>query len=81
MKLAAALMRRAEEGAQTLRTAAACTLFGSGDEFIQQAISEEPPRDTKGKVTPVKGSRSREPNTFSESCTSSMLMLAQAAMA
>ena len=32
---------------------------------IQQDSREEPPRETKGKVTPVKGSRSREPKTFS----------------
>ena len=46
-----ALMRRAEEGAQTLRTAAACTLFGSGDEFIQQAISEIAEKDTRDDVS------------------------------
>lgn len=44
------LMRKAEEGAKTLRTAAACTLFGSGDEFIRQAISEIAENDTRDDV-------------------------------
>ena len=30
----------------------------------QQAIMLEPPQETKGKVTPVRGSRSTEPSTF-----------------
>ena len=47
---------------------------------IQQLSREEPPRETKGKVTPVKGRMSREPNTFSPICTMSILMAAQAAM-
>ena len=46
---------------------------------IQQEISEVPPRETNGKVTPVNGSRSSEPKTLSASCTSSMLIAAQAA--
>ena len=45
-----ALMRKAEEGAQILRTAAACTLYGSGDEYIQQAISEIAENDTRDDV-------------------------------
>ena len=44
------LMRKAEEGAKILRTAAACTLFGSGDEFIRQAISEIAENDTRDDV-------------------------------
>ena len=47
---------------------------------IQQLKSEVPPRETKGKVTPVKGRMSSEPNTFMASWVSSMLMAAQAAM-
>ena len=34
------LTRSMVEGANILRTAAACTLFGSGDEYITEAISE-----------------------------------------
>lgn len=34
------LTRRMVDGANILRTAAACTLFGSGDEYIREAISE-----------------------------------------
>lgn len=45
-----ALTRRGEEGAQVLRTAAACTLFGSGDEYIQQAIGEIAENDTRDDV-------------------------------
>ena len=48
--------------------------------IIQQESMEEPPRETKGKVTPVKGRMSMEPNTFSASCVSRMVMAAQAAM-
>ena len=47
---------------------------------IQQERSDVPPRETNGKVTPVNGRISREPKTFSDSCTSSMLTVAQAAM-
>ena len=47
---------------------------------IQQEISEVPPRETNGKVTPVNGSRSREPKTLSASCTSSILIAAQEAI-
>ena len=49
--------------------------------IIQQERREEPPRDTKGKVTPVKGRISMEPKTFSPIWTSIMLMAAQEAMA
>ena len=48
--------------------------------MIQQEIRLEPPRDTKGKVTPVKGSRSREPNTFSAICAMKMVTVAQDAI-
>ena len=48
--------------------------------IIQQLKSEEPPRETKGKVTPVKGRMSSEPKTLSASCVSIMLVAAQAAM-
>ena len=48
--------------------------------IIQHDSSDEPPRDTKGKVTPVKGRISIEPNTFSASCVSRMLIAAQDAM-
>lgn len=34
------LTRRLNEGADILRTAAACTLFGSGDAYIREAIGE-----------------------------------------
>ena len=30
----------------------------------QEASMDDPPLDTKGKVTPVRGSRSTAPNTF-----------------
>ena len=49
--------------------------------IIQQDSSDEPPRDTKGNVTPVKGRMSIDPNTFSATWVSRMLIAAQAAMA
>ena len=48
--------------------------------IIQHASSELPPRETKGKVTPVKGSRSSEPKTLSAVCVISIVTAAQAAM-
>ena len=47
---------------------------------IQQERSDVSPRETKGKVTPVKGRISSEPNTFIASCVKSMLIAAQAAI-
>ena len=47
---------------------------------IQQERSHVPPRETKGKVTPVKGMISSEPNTFIARCVNSMLIAAQAAI-
>ena len=45
------LMRRGKEGAQILRTAAACTLLGSGDKYIREAISEIAENDTRDDVS------------------------------
>ena len=45
------LTRKGEDGAKILRTAAACTLFGSGDEYIKQAISEIAENDTRDDVS------------------------------
>jgi hypothetical protein len=39
-----------------------------------------PPTDTKGRVTPVRGSRSVEPKTFSIVCTRKIMAAEQAAM-
>ena len=46
----------------------------------QADIMAEPPLDTKGKVTPVSGSRSTEPNTFRQVWNTSKDPAAQAAM-
>ena len=46
----------------------------------QQDMRLEPPRDTKGKVTPVKGRRSMVPKTFSASWAIIMVTAPQAAM-
>ena len=46
----------------------------------QAAIIAEPPLDTKGSVTPVNGSRSTVPNTFSTVCTMRIAATAQAPM-
>lgn len=46
----------------------------------QEAIMAEPPLDTKGNVTPVRGSRSTEPSTFSAVWNTSREPAAQAAM-
>ena len=40
----------------------------------------EPPLETKGNVTPVRGSRSTEPNTFRQVWNTSRDAAAQAAM-
>ena len=47
---------------------------------IQQAISEVPPFDTKGKVTPVNGRMSSEPKMLRPICTIIRLTAAQPAM-
>ena len=46
----------------------------------QADIMAEPPLETKGKVTPVRGSRSTEPNTFRLVWNTSREPAAQAAM-
>ena len=46
----------------------------------QQDIMELPPTETKGSVTPVRGSRSVEPNTFSMACTTKIMAAEQAVM-
>ena len=46
----------------------------------QLEIMLEPPLDTNGNVTPVRGSISTEPNTLSIVCTVSIHMAAQAEM-
>ena len=48
--------------------------------MAQQEMRLDPPRDTKGKVTPVKGKRSSEPNTFSATWAMKMVTVAQLAM-
>ena len=47
----------------------------------QQEMVLEPPRDTKGRVTPVSGSKSVMPKTLSESWKSSIPAAATAAIA
>ena len=46
----------------------------------QQAIMLVPPEETNGKVTPVRGSRSTEPNTFRIVWNMNRDVVAQAAM-
>ncbi len=45
------LTRRDTDGLTILRTAAACTLFGSGDEYIKEAISEIAAEHTRDDVS------------------------------
>ncbi|MBQ4465635.1 MAG: protein phosphatase 2C domain-containing protein [Oscillospiraceae bacterium] len=45
------LTRRDTDGLNILRTAAACTLFGSGDEYIKEAISEISAEHTRDDVS------------------------------
>jgi len=47
----------------------------------QEAIMEEPPLDTNGRVIPVRGSRSTEPKTLSAVCIRYMVAVPEAAMA
>ena len=53
-------------------------VFGVGNP--QAEIMLEPPLETKGKVTPVRGSRSTVPSTLRMVWTMRMLMAAQAPM-
>ena len=46
----------------------------------QEASMAEPPLETKGRVTPVRGSRSMAPKMFRAVCTTMSEPAAQAAM-
>ena len=53
-------LTRSEDGKTILRTAAACTLFGSGDEYITEAIQDRPARSKGCQVRTGRGrTRSR----------------------
>ena len=49
--------------------------------IIQQPINDEPPLETNGNVTPVKGKMSKEPNTFKANWVNIILTVAQEAIA